>query len=159
MDSSGEKIKDLLDECERYNLEIGNALSTSAVDTVRDDEAFVAGDPQRKTFHGSMKYADPDERQDILQWLSPFDFRSRRNDMLKNCCMIGQRFRTSPEFKNWRSGRHWHLKCYGAPGSGKVRLLYVQCHSIGDDLAFRQSLPLLSAMSWKTRASQTTSRW
>ncbi|KAL9601192.1 MAG: hypothetical protein Q9219_002692 [cf. Caloplaca sp. 3 TL-2023] len=70
----------------------------------------------------STKKALREERQGIIDWLSPLQYRRRQAEILDGAIPLGQRFLDSEEFKAWSAGRSWWLYGYGLPGAGKTTL-------------------------------------
>ena len=60
------------------------------------------------------------ERNDIAEWLSPFRFLARQQELLEKCYRIGKSILESTEFQRWFQGAPWQLYLLGAPGAGKV---------------------------------------
>jgi Cdc6-like AAA superfamily ATPase len=61
------------------------------------------------------------ERETIIGWLSPLDFRPQHQDFIQRREPgTGQRFLNSEHFKKWSTGKHCNLFCPGIPGAGKT---------------------------------------
>ncbi|KAL8758457.1 MAG: hypothetical protein Q9199_001475 [Rusavskia elegans] len=78
----------------------------------------------------SIYQADPpyivQQRQEILQWLSPLNFiRTQQDTLGRREEGTGQWLIDSSEFKNWLAGNNCILCCPGIPGAGKSVLTSV----------------------------------
>lgn len=67
------------------------------------------------------KIAENDRFKDIVDWLSPLNFRQKQEN-ITGTPGTGEWFFREEEFQQWESGpEHW-LWCYGIPGAGKTVL-------------------------------------
>lgn len=69
-------------------------------------------------------------RNKIAEWLSPFRFLARQQELFEGSYPTGKWLLSSDEFKSWYRGRPWQLHLWGDAGAGKVRYLQkVHIHS------------------------------
>lgn len=69
------------------------------------------------------KQNEEDERQmrnKIAEWLSPFRFLARQQELFEGSYPTGKWLLSSEEFKSWYRGRPWQLQLWGDAGAGKV---------------------------------------
>lgn len=60
------------------------------------------------------------ERNEILQWLTPLDFQAEQDRLFHNCVPWGKQMIESEVFQRWVKGAPWQLRFYGPAGIGKV---------------------------------------
>ena len=60
------------------------------------------------------------KKNQIAEWLSPFRFLSRQQELSQKCFPIGKRIFDSLEFVRWSQGAPWQLYLRGDAGAGKV---------------------------------------
>lgn len=96
--------------------------------TIRDDTKILQLDARdtnnrlRALEERGQRKDRAKERQAIISWLSPLEFRRRQTEILNaKCIWTAKRLLDSLEFNLWVSGRHWELSCQGQPGAGKVQ--------------------------------------
>ena len=75
----------------------------------------------------SNKFTVPDDRSNILAWLSPLDPKSRHQDIQdRRVKSVGEWLLQTEEFRSWQGGcgegesDDMVLFCYGDPGVGKT---------------------------------------
>jgi hypothetical protein len=67
------------------------------------------------------RHKDNQERQAILDWLTPTDYALQQSDFIaKHQEGTGQWFLDSNEFQKWLNGSTQTLLCPGMPGAGKT---------------------------------------
>jgi hypothetical protein len=85
---------------------------------------------QTKISHGQ----DEQERNAILDWLSPVDYAPQQSDFIsRRQPKTGQWFLDSPEYNNWLQTTNSVLYCHGMPGAGKTMISAI----VIDDLIAR----------------------
>ncbi|KAG8825907.1 hypothetical protein FRC18_010190, partial [Serendipita sp. 400] len=73
------------------------------------------------TWDKVRKHAYDEERQKILDWLSPINFFARQNEIFSTRQPdTGTWLLESSEFQKWKSGEAKTLWCVGMPGAGKT---------------------------------------
>jgi hypothetical protein len=61
------------------------------------------------------------ERETVISWLSPLDFRAQHQDFIQRREPgTGKRFLGDEKFKNWLGAKRGQLFCPGIPGAGKT---------------------------------------
>ena len=78
----------------------------------------------------TFNYATPDDRSEILAWLSPLEPRVRHRDIgARRVDSIGAWLLETEEFRGWKNGSredesyHPTLFCDGNPGVGKSYIM------------------------------------
>ena len=86
----------------------------------------------------TFNYTTPDDRSEILAWLSPLEPRVRHRDIgARRVDSIGAWLLDTEEFRRWNSGsredgsHHPTLFCDGNPGVGKSYIVYVSIYRCG----------------------------
>jgi len=86
----------------------------------------------------TFNYTTPDDRSEILAWLSPLEPRVRHRDIgARRVDSIGAWLLDTEEFRRWNSGSredgsyHPTLFCDGNPGVGKSYIVYVSIYRCG----------------------------
>ena len=81
----------------------------------------------------------PDDRSEILAWLSPLEPRVRHRDIgARRVDSIGAWVLETEEFRRWHNGSredgsyHPTLFCDGNPGVGKSHIVYMTTYCYGD---------------------------
>ena len=79
----------------------------------------------------TFNYTTPDDRSEILTWLSPLEPRVRHRDIgARRVDSIGAWVLETEEFRHWHNGSredgsyHPALFCDGNPGVGKSYMMY-----------------------------------
>lgn len=97
------------------------------------------------------------ERQEVGNWLSPFDFRAIQQDILQRChAGTGKWMLESNKFQQWSSSHNETLWCPGIPGAGKTYLAsividYLQRQTCSEG----QSMVLCLFCNFNEQADQT----
>ncbi|KAF1811509.1 ankyrin [Eremomyces bilateralis CBS 781.70] len=78
------------------------------------------------------------QRQTMLDWLSPTDFPAQQHDIISRRQEdTGQWFIDSPEFQEWSQGANRTLFCPGIPGAGKTMMTAIAidhlCRTVQSD--------------------------
>lgn len=60
------------------------------------------------------------KRNHVAEWLSPFRFLARQQELSQKCYPIGRHVYESEEFVAWARGAKWQLYLRGDAGTGKV---------------------------------------
>jgi len=86
----------------------------------------------------TFNYTTPDDRSEILAWLSPLEPRVRHRDIgARRVDSIGAWLLDTEEFRCWHNGSrenasyHPTLFCDGNPGVGKSYIVYVSMYRCG----------------------------
>jgi len=84
-------------------------------------------------------YTTPDDRSEILAWLSPLEPRVRHRDIgARRIDSIGAWVLETEEFRHWHNGGrkdesyHPALFCEGNPGVGKSYIMYESVYCYGE---------------------------
>jgi len=87
----------------------------------------------------TFNYTTPDDRSEILAWLSPLEPRVRHRDIgARRVDSIGAWVLETEEFRRWRDGSredgsyHPTLFCDGNPGVGKSYIVYESMYCCGE---------------------------
>lgn len=75
---------------------------------------YLADQAQHRETQGTT------EKTAIQEWLSPFSFRTRQDELCKDRCETGDWFLKGETFQSWVLGPPRHLFCFGDAGAGKV---------------------------------------
>ena len=87
-----------------------------------DDRFTTVEESLRKQQDKERRQEETLERETIERWLSPLDFLARQEQLSEDRFMTYKWLLDDPTFQQWTTGKPWHLRCYGLPGSGKVRV-------------------------------------
>ncbi|CAG8419070.1 unnamed protein product [Penicillium salamii] len=80
-----------------------------------------------------VQHQDDQERQEILNWLSPTNYATQQSDYFgRRGQETGQWLLDSSEFQSWTSGSRDSLFCPGIPGAGKTILASVIIEELHD---------------------------
>ena len=109
------KLKELLEEIDGTSRTIGSILQ---YDQFRISQANQEGIQEIRADMRTEK--DEKEWKEIVQWLSPLEFRKRQHEIFDPELVTGRWLLKEEEFDYWINGRPWSLCCYGDPGAGKV---------------------------------------
>lgn len=72
------------------------------------------------------QYQGDEEKQKILDWLTPTDYTAQQNDILRlREEGTGKWLLEKAEFKSWSSTKQQTLFCLGIPGAGKTTLVSI----------------------------------
>ncbi|RPB00997.1 hypothetical protein L873DRAFT_724974 [Choiromyces venosus 120613-1] len=83
------------------------------------------------------------EKRELLGWLSPFDPRTRHQDIqIKRVANVGDWLLKTGEFKHWydltqNKSNNMTLFCYGGPGIGKTYISSLVTDTLGDQASGR----------------------
>ena len=98
------------------------------------------------------------EREEITDWLSPFSFVAKQNELLnKPFTDIGEFLWSDQRFQAWAEGRPWYLWCVGVLGVGKTVFSSILAHHLAQQTS-QSSLPpqILSIyLDYKSSRTQT----
>ena len=119
-------IEVLMNEIARSQINIGLVLNNDHAemsrvrfDRVEEKLDMAQKDEELRRIERRQKYAQK-ERADIKRHLSPLEEQGKYRELLDRYQRIGEWFFDTPQFKAWTAGRISQLRCFGAPGAGKV---------------------------------------
>ena len=118
-------IEEHMKQVDRYCAQIGLSVGLISYDTLTQVEAgqkeVLAG---LKEIQAGQKVqheeSDRINRDHVTQWLSPFRFLARHQELSAECSPIGQHFLETEEFQAWEKGAKWQLHFFADKGAGKV---------------------------------------
>ncbi|OBT72674.1 hypothetical protein VF21_08561 [Pseudogymnoascus sp. 05NY08] len=84
---------------------------------------FAVKDGVDRLNQGQQEHEQKEERQTIIDWLSPINFASQQSDFIaRREVGTGQWLLNSNEFKQWLNQSNQILFCPGMPGAGKTMI-------------------------------------
>ncbi|CAF9939508.1 hypothetical protein IMSHALPRED_001530 [Imshaugia aleurites] len=129
-------IKEIQKIIQRYLTAITTTLALKHDETLEEVKDLVKkGNAQLYAIekHGERrrKEAEEAEREEITNWLSPFSFIAKRDELLTTSfTQVGEFLWSDERFQAWAEGRPWFLRCIGDLGVGKTVLSAIFGHRL-----------------------------
>ena len=129
-------IKEIQKIIQRYLTAITTTLALKHDETLEEVKDLVKkGNAQLYAIekHGEKrrKEAEEAEREEITNWLSPFSFIAKRDELLTTSfTQVGEFLWSDERFQAWAEGRPWSLRCIGDLGVGKTVLSSILGHRL-----------------------------
>ena len=99
------------------------------------------------------------EREEITDWLSPFSFVAKQDELLnKSFTDVGEFLWSDQRFQAWAEGRPWYLWCVGVLGVGKTVFSSILAHHLAQQSS-QGSLPPQISLSTSTTNPPRLKRW
>ena len=107
------------------------------------------------------KEAEEAEREEISNWLSPFSFIAKQDELLtRSFTQVGEFLWSDQCFQAWAEGRSWFLWCIGDLGVGKTVLSSILAHRLTQTTSQGAPAPLIFFiyLDYKSSKMQTLER-
>ena len=107
------------------------------------------------------KEAEEAEREEITNWLSPFSFIAKQDELLtRSFTQVGEFLWSDQCFQAWAEGRSWFLWCIGDLGVGKTVLSSILAHRLTQTTSQGVPAPLIFFiyLDYKSSKMQTLER-
>ena len=111
---------------------------------------------QKREEERRRRRSEAKEREEIADWLAPFSFIAKRDELWANCFTeTGEWLWRDRRFQAWAGGRPWFLQCVGDLGVGKTVLSSILTHHLPSNPHRRQSPVLSIYLNYKSSNVQT----
>ena len=121
--ASKSEAREKRDDIQSLSMLLNQKLSHSSFEVAIDSNTVIhqVKEGQENILQRKRKKDKDRMMAEILDWVSPFDFRAREREILHDKFHSGKWWINHPLFKGWKAGLPAEITCWGKPGAGKVR--------------------------------------
>ena len=149
-----EETRDRVKEGNEYNRHQFTQLNVKV--TLLNDNMTAFEKHYNEDEENRRKEKEEAQREEITNWLSPFSFIAKQDELLdKSFTDVGEFLWSDQRFQAWAEGRPWYLWGVGVLGVGKTVLSSILAHHLAQQSSPGSFPPLILSIYLDYKYSQT----